>query len=190
MPTAKEAGCTPIPREMLPQVTGLLVHVAWVQVGCRWKLERVEGEIAHLHAPVSNKRFRVNVKDLMFTHRHAEKLLGIIPPAVVQAQERIEEISWATQRLIAMGYRIISRRHRMAARVDRPDWKQFMAQQIAPWDPQGEGMAWVEHLGNDAADQYRRVYSRDQITVSATAMHQIPSSCHDPIGYVVEEKRK
>jgi hypothetical protein len=65
------------------------------------------------------------------------------------------------------GYRIISRAHRLAARVDREDWKEFLATKGA----------CVE------ADFYRRVYSKDVITVSSYAARKLPSSCHDQTGF-------
>ena len=65
----------------------------------------------------------------------------------------------------AAGYCITSRRYRLANRLDRKDWRECMAQQHAPWDPKGDGMAWVECLGTHAADHYRRCYSKDEIVV-------------------------
>lgn len=37
-------------------------------------------------------------------------------------------------------------------------------------------MAWVAQLGARAGDQYRRVYSRDVLVVSAEDLRQLPSS--------------
>lgn len=74
------------------------------------------------------------------------------------------------------GYCVTSRKHRHASRIDRPDWREHMAAQHAPWDPEGEGMAWVEHLGSRAGDQYRRVYSHDVLVVSAEDLRLLPSS--------------
>jgi hypothetical protein len=85
--------------------------------------------------------------------------------------------------LVEQGYRVTSRRHRMAARVDRADWREHMARQHSPWDPEGEGMAWVNALGNSAPDFYRRVYSKDKITLTFPC-NRFPGSCHDPVAYV------
>ena len=41
----------------------------------------------------------------------------------------------------AAGYCITSRRHRSANRLDRQDWREYMAKQHAPWDPEGDGKA-------------------------------------------------
>ena len=65
----------------------------------------------------------------------------------------------------AAGSCITSRRHRLANRLDRRDWREYMAKRHAPWDPEGDGKAWVECLGDYAADHYRRCYSKDKITV-------------------------
>ena len=87
------------------------------------------------------------------------------------------------QTLAQQGYRYISRRHKIAARVDRPDWKENMAERHCPWDPQGEGMRWVAGLGGDAADYYRRVFSNDRIT-TRTLHKSIANSSGDRTGYV------
>lgn len=91
------------------------------------------------------------------------------------------------QELIERGYRRVSNRGQIVARVDRADWKEHMAQRHAPWDPKGEGMRFVERLEkeNAAADHYRRVYSTDWKYVHNTKIfRQIPNSRHDPVGYV------
>lgn len=67
--------------------------------------------------------------------------------------------------LILAGYCITSRASNGASRIDRPNWQEYMAKQHSPWDWEGDGMEWVNCLGDRAADQYRRVYSRDHITV-------------------------
>lgn len=72
-------------------------------------------------------------------------------------------------RLIESGYRCVSNRHRMVARIDRPDWREHMGREHTRGfrgDPQRnleEGMRWVDLLGAGAADQYRRVFTKDTI---------------------------
>ena len=66
------------------------------------------------------------------------------------------------------GYRIISRKFRIAARIDREDWEEYSKRSDYP----------VE------ADWYRRCVSRDQITVPESYVKVIGSSCHDDCGYV------
>lgn len=73
-----------------------------------------------------------------------------------------------TRTLIASGYRIVSRKFRIAARVDRPDWQEFCAKHGHPVDP----------------DWYRRILSRDTVTVTPKQVHEIPNSGHDKTGYV------
>lgn len=89
--------------------------------------------------------------------------------------------------LVDQGYRCTSRRHCIVARVDRPDWREYMARKHSPWDPEGEGMAWVNALGASAADHYRRCYTKDKIQLR-TRFKFFPGSSHDPIGYMPREK--
>lgn len=87
-------------------------------------------------------------------------------------------------KLINWGYRKTSNNHRLVARIDRPDWYRYMAQEHAPWDPNGEGIDWVFNMGPAAAgDHYRRCYSRDFKTVPHAVLELIPSSNHDDCGY-------
>lgn len=75
------------------------------------------------------------------------------------------------------GYRVTSNKHRMISRIDRFDWVEIMANDHAPWDPEGQGMKWVHSMGPlAAADHYRRVYSRDTLTVSAAIVKAMPNS--------------
>ena len=85
--------------------------------------------------------------------------------------------------LVLQGYRCTSRRRGMAARVDRPDWREHMARLAVPWDPEGEGAAWVATLGERAADFYRRVYSKDVIKLTFPC-RSFPTSSGSPMGYV------
>lgn len=66
------------------------------------------------------------------------------------------------------GYRITSRKHNIASRVDREDWVTYSEDNNYPV----------------CADWYRRVLSEDKLTVSAITCKKLPTSCHDNIGYV------
>lgn len=66
------------------------------------------------------------------------------------------------QRLIDSGYRATSNKHRMASRIDREDWREYMAKKHAPWSEK-QGKEWVAALGEGAGDFYRRVYSKDNL---------------------------
>lgn len=78
---------------------------------------------------------------------------------------------------VKQGYRIVSRKYGTIARIDRDDWKEFMAQEHAPWDIE-EGRKWVRTMGDrSAADHYRRVYSKDTIDLGRKALTlRIPNS--------------
>lgn len=84
--------------------------------------------------------------------------------------------------LIAKGYRRISIKGRLVSRIDRPDWRQYMAAQHSPWDPKGEGMRWACSPGME--DHYRRCYSKDTLTVAANIISLIPTSCGSSVGYI------
>lgn len=90
-------------------------------------------------------------------------------------QSRNPEICLA-EALRRAGYCITSHKHRHVSRIDRPDWREYLAVQHAPWDPEGEGMAWVTHMGARAGDQYRRVHSRDSLVVSEETVRLLQSS--------------
>jgi hypothetical protein len=78
---------------------------------------------------------------------------------------------------IKAGYRITSRKYGSVSRIDREDWKEYMAEQHAPWDIE-EGRRWVKGLGDRvAADHYRRVYSKDHIDLGRKGNEmKIPNS--------------
>jgi len=73
------------------------------------------------------------------------------------------------KQLRSMGYRVVSRKHRIVARIDRPDWRET-----------------VININDErqAADQYRRVHSKDTLIVSHGALKQIGSSGGSSKGYV------
>jgi len=88
------------------------------------------------------------------------------------------------EHLKSLGYCRVSNRYRMVSRVDRHDWKEYMAQQHTPWDHE-LGMQWVEGIGNAAADHYRRCYSKDVLSnIPEKEFKKIPSSSHNPVGFV------
>ena len=65
---------------------------------------------------------------------------------------------------VGVGYCWISRRHMLVSRIDRADWEMILAKAPAPWNPE-EGLSRVRGLGASAADMYRRVYSRDRVSL-------------------------
>ena len=94
-----------------------------------------------------------------------------------------QETALTPEELISRGYAVVSRAHRLVARVDRPDWIRRMAAAHAPWDP-NEGFDWLALLGNSSPDHYRRTYSNDHLIVPANYLPKLPNSTHTSIGYV------
>lgn len=93
------------------------------------------------------------------------------------------------EKYMAKGYRKISNTYQRVARIDRLDWREYMATNHSPWDPEGEGMNWVIGLGPSANDHYRRCHSRDFKSVSASVFKHIKGSGHDPVGYIPLDRR-
>ena len=89
-------------------------------------------------------------------------------------------------RLVELGYRKVSNRYRIIARVDRHDWVSVMASQLlrAPADFYVPGSDKVE---GGWCDYYRRCLSKDCITMPPEdhdVFKLIPSSSGDACGYV------
>lgn len=82
------------------------------------------------------------------------------------------------------GYCVVSRSGLLAARIDRPDWKEEMARSHAG------GMVWVQALGNRAADHYRRGYSKDKIVIPVSWLKRLVNSENGPTGYSAGQGRK
>lgn len=77
------------------------------------------------------------------------------------------------------GYCIVSRRKpTWAARLDRKDWKEYMA------STHPGGMYWVKCLGKDAADHYRRCHSKDVIEVPIAWIKALPNSHSGPVAFL------
>lgn len=89
------------------------------------------------------------------------------------------------KRVADAGYCVVSRKHKTVSRIDRPDWREYMAAKHAPWDPMGEGMAWARTSGS--ADHYRRLYSKD--TKIVTDLGAYPSSGEGPTEYMETVER-
>ena len=104
-----------------------------------------------------------------------------------RVQMRIKDMA---DRLTAQGYRRVSNSCRMIARVDRPDWRLFMAKEHSPWNID-EGLAWIEGLGYRAAsDYYRRVHSKDKKMVTTEIFKRIPSGGDSLCGFVPAAQEK
>lgn len=116
---------------------------------------------------------------------------------VAAALRRYKETDWSEPKpvldfrkmadeLITQGYRRVSNLHRMLARIDRPDWLEFMAKEMnrTPADFMLDGSregapVWKDH--------YRRVYSKDTVSLpreQAGVAALVPFSGVDDCGYV------
>jgi len=92
------------------------------------------------------------------------------------------ETQLSAQELIDRGYRMVSNSGRMVARIDREDWVGSMARRmrVNPRD-------FYDHRGFPSSqwcDYYRRMFSRDVLIVNEEILSKIPTSGHDPVGYV------
>ncbi len=85
--------------------------------------------------------------------------------------------------LISRGYRRTSRKFGTISRVDRPDWREYMAKEHAPWNIE-EGLEWVETLGDSAGDYYRRVLSKDHKEIGQEYAKFFPSSSDRDVDWV------
>ena len=89
------------------------------------------------------------------------------------------------KQLAAAGYRRISRKFGMLARVDRVDWLTFLSKELT--FTAKDAAAWFEreqHNRGSWADYYRRVHSKDKIEIPVAIALKVPASCHDPIGFI------
>lgn len=90
----------------------------------------------------------------------------------------------SAKEIMDMGYRRISNSAQMVARVDRSDWKEFMAKSHAPWSITA-GLRWIESLGAQASDHYRRCFSHDKLTINdSKVFKEIKGSGADPVGFI------
>jgi len=101
-----------------------------------------------------------------------------------RAAKKVHKQHEAVLKLINQGYRRTSNRHCLVSRVDRPDWRDVMAQDHAPWDWTGQGRSWVNNLGAGASDFYRRCLSKDTIKVDPEVSRLMPTSGWDTCGYI------
>ncbi len=82
----------------------------------------------------------------------------------------------------ALGYRRTSRKYGIISRVDRPDWKEFLARKGMVIGPGREG---------NGADHYRACYSKDNIELGTEFAYlalEVPTSGHDPVGFIPKDQ--
>lgn len=81
---------------------------------------------------------------------------------------------------VTLGYRRTSRKYGIISRVDRPDWKEFLARKGMLIGPEREG---------NGADHYRACYSKDKITLEPPSLAlDVPTSGHDPVGFIPKDQ--
>ena len=86
--------------------------------------------------------------------------------------------------LVRQGYRRTSNKHRLASRIDRPDWRDVMAKHHSPRDWEEVGLTWVNCMTpGDAADYYRRCLSKDTVKMDEEVSRMMPVSNWDNCGY-------
>lgn len=122
-----------------------------------------------------------------------EKMYGIKSVKVTQVklgqdkskytESEIELHKKIAKEFMDKGYRRVSRKHCILSRVDKLNWRNYMAKDYAPWSLE-EGEAWVRSLGDSAADHYRRVYSHDKIQVPEEISRWIAPSDFDKVDFV------
>jgi hypothetical protein len=74
------------------------------------------------------------------------------------------------------GYRRVSNKYGIVARIDRSDWREVLNKQLRRDTLEVPGVCWEDH--------YRRTYSRDTLPLIKEAYRLIPSSCHDYTGFI------
>jgi hypothetical protein len=90
----------------------------------------------------------------------------------------MRDVEYDVPSLIARGYRRVSRRFGMVARVDREDWREYMAEKLHKTPAQ------INAAANIWADHYRRVYSKDVLTLPQAKALKVPASAGDSIGWI------
>ena len=95
------------------------------------------------------------------------------------AKKRMEVIG---EMAAAQGYRRVSKRNKIIARIDREDWLQHMAEhfQISLQ----ELISDMNDKPGHFEDYYRRNLSKDRHEVSLITSRIVPSSFEDSTGYI------
>lgn len=76
---------------------------------------------------------------------------------------------------VAQGYRITSRKYGMISRIDNPNWIEFFKKEQPNWFDKAGNFKGITKL--QAADHYRRVYSKDTLELGRKALTlKIPNS--------------
>lgn len=92
--------------------------------------------------------------------------------------------------MVASGYCRTSNKFGLVSRIDRPDWREHMAERAYPpeYGYTHLGHAWVKNLGTRAADQYRRCYSQDKFEMGRSTGRRFPPSEGGGVNEFLEDK--
>jgi hypothetical protein len=87
---------------------------------------------------------------------------------------------------VAQGYRRISNKHRLVARIDRADWLEVLATEMrrAPADFIIRSGAKKGEVDPGWNDHYRRCLSKDVVKMSPAEALKVPTSGFDEVGYI------
>lgn len=95
-----------------------------------------------------------------FEARKVDQFLAAFKPTNKNGLRISKEL---VAQLIAAGYCRVSNKYLHLSRIDRPDWREYLAEQHAPRDPDGQGMRWS--LSSGMGNFYRRGESKDVIVL-------------------------
>lgn len=98
----------------------------------------------------------------------------------------VERFDMTGERATELGYCRISNQYLTVARIDRPDWVEFLADQLmrAPADFIVVSGPEKGKVSGGWCDYYRRTYSHDLVVLEYSEFKKVPTSCGNPTGYI------
>ena len=92
----------------------------------------------------------------------------------------------SAEELVARGYRRVSNAYGLVTRIDRADWMEVLARKLGKSIAQFYELSETEppKISGHWAAHYRSGFSKDTHTVNPETLRLIPTSAHDPVGYV------
>lgn len=89
----------------------------------------------------------------------------------------LRDTSSNTPDYVEQGYRIVSRKYGTIARIDRDDWLELLLEKYPNWQAKKGGLNTASITLVQAADHYRRCFSKDTIDLGRKALTlKIPNS--------------
>lgn len=87
-------------------------------------------------------------------------------------------------RIVTSGYRVISKMHAFATRIDKKDWIDYLARKMYICESLGTSKGRIINDKASYADFYRRLHSKDGITLTEYELTKVPMSCESKyVGY-------